>query len=64
MRGANQVVFVDEDDQIRIRTVDIARSDADFVYVRCGASPGERIVLTTLTSPINGMAVRTQPSGG
>jgi RND family efflux transporter MFP subunit len=64
VRGANQVVFVDEDDQIRIRAVDIARSDADFVYVRGGASPGERIVLTTLTSPINGMAVRTQPSGG
>ena len=63
VRGSNQVVFVDEDDKIRMRTVDIARSDEDFVYVRGGASPGERIVLTTLESPINGMSVRTQQSG-
>ena len=63
IRGSDQVVFVDEEDRIHVRTVDIARADADFVYVRGGASPGERIVLTTLESPINGMAVRTTQDG-
>lgn len=63
VRGSDQVVFVDEENRIHVRTVDIARADADFVYVRGGASPGERIVLTALESPINGMAVRTTESG-
>ncbi|HSG97787.1 MAG TPA: efflux RND transporter periplasmic adaptor subunit [Woeseiaceae bacterium] len=63
VRGANQVIFVDEDDRIRIRSVDIARSDANFIYLRGGASPGDRIVLTTLESPINGTSVRTLQSG-
>ncbi len=63
VRGANQVIFVDDDDKIRIRTVDIARSDADFIYLRGGASPGDRIVLTTLESPINGTSVRTLQGG-
>ena len=63
IRGSDQVVFVDDEDRIQVRTVDIARADADFVYVHGGASPGERIVLTSLESPINGMTVRTTESG-
>lgn len=63
VRGSDQVVFVDEENKIEVRTVDIARADANFVYIREGASQGERIVLTTLESPINGMAVRTMQSG-
>ena len=59
VRGSDQVVFVDGDNQIEVRTVDIARADADFVYVRGGANAGDRIVLTALESPINGMTVRT-----
>ena len=59
VRGSDQVIFVDDENQIEVRTIDIARADADFVYVRDGASPGDRIVLTALESPINGLAVRT-----
>ena len=64
VRGSNQLVFVDDEDKIRIRNVDIVRSDARFIYVAEGAQPGERVVLTALESPINGMGVRTQESGG
>ena len=63
VRGSDQVVLVDDDDKLEIRSIDIARADAHYVYVRSGASAGERIVLTTLESPINGMRVRTQDSG-
>jgi hypothetical protein len=63
VRGSDQVVFVDDENRIEVRTIDIARSDSDFVYVRDGANPGDRIVLTALDSPINGMAVRTTQSG-
>lgn len=64
VRGSNQVVFVDKDDKIRVRTVGIARSDAKYIYISEGAAPGDRVVLTALESPINGMGVRTQASGG
>ena len=63
VRGSNQLVFVDAEDKIRVRYVDIARSDANYVYIAEGVEPGERVVLTALESPINGMAVRTQDSG-
>lgn len=63
VRGSDQVVFVDDEDKLLIKSVDIARSDADYLYVRGGAAAGERIVLTALESPIDGMPVRTQESG-
>jgi RND family efflux transporter MFP subunit len=63
VRGSDQVVFVDDENRIEVRNVDIARADADFVYVRGGAAPGDRIVLTSLESPINGMTVRTIERG-
>ncbi len=59
VRGSDQVVFVDNENKIRVRTVDIARADTNYIYVRSGAQAGERIVLTTLESPISGMPVRT-----
>jgi RND family efflux transporter MFP subunit len=58
VRGADELLFVDENNTIRIRTVKIVRSDADYVYVSDGAVPGERVVLTALQTPVNGMAVR------
>ena len=64
VRGSNQLVFVDDEGEIRVRQVEIARADAQYVYVSGGAEAGERIVLTPLESPINGMSVRTQESGG
>jgi hypothetical protein len=59
LRGSDQLIFVDEDSRLRIRAVEIVRSDADYVYVTNGASPGDRIVLTALETPVNGMKVRT-----
>jgi RND family efflux transporter MFP subunit len=59
VRGSNQLLFIDEDNKLRIRHVDVIRSDAEYAYIRDGASVGERVVLTTLETPINGMAVRT-----
>ena len=57
-------VFVDEEGQLDIRPVKIIRSDANHVYLS-GESGGQRIVLTSLENPVNGMRVRTsaQPIG-
>jgi len=63
IRGANQLIFLDEDNRIRIREVGIVRTDAEFVYLGSGVSPGDRIVLTALENPINGTRVRTTGQG-
>lgn len=59
VRGSNQLIFIDEKNTLRIRNVNIVRSDADYVYVDGGAAVGERVVATALESPVNGMLVRT-----
>lgn len=59
VRGNNQLMFVDDDNRLRIRNVDIVRTDAEYAYLQGGASVAERISVTTLETPINGMKVRT-----
>ncbi|MFQ6003925.1 MAG: efflux RND transporter periplasmic adaptor subunit [Woeseia sp.] len=59
LRGNDQLMFVDDEDRLHIRSVDVLRADADYAYLRGGAMAGERISLTAIESPINGMKVRT-----
>lgn len=59
VRGSNQLIFLDEKNALRIRSVNIIRSDSDYIYVDGGAEPGARVVVTALESPVNGMRVRT-----
>ena len=59
LRGNNQLMFVDADNLLRIRTVDVLRTEADYAYLRGGVMPGDRISTTVIESPINGMKVRT-----
>jgi RND family efflux transporter MFP subunit len=57
IRGANQLLFVRDDNTIHIRNVDLVRKDSAYSYFR-GASNGERIVTSALEAPIEGMAIR------
>jgi hypothetical protein len=63
IRGTNELIFLDADDKLAIRTVEIARSDSDFAYLSSGAEPGERVVITVLETAISGLKVRTTASG-
>lgn len=58
LRGNSELIFVDEDDRLRIRSVDILRTDRDHAYLSAGAEAGDRISLTAIESPVNGMRVR------
>ncbi len=58
IRGADQVLVVEDDNTLHIRRVEIVRADAEFSYFR-GAVAGERIVSSALEAPIDGMRVRT-----
>lgn len=63
VRGADELVFVNGEDRLEIRSVDIVRTDAKYIYVRGGVRSGQRVVLTTLENPVNGMRVRISDSG-
>ncbi len=59
LRRRNEVIFIDENNRIRVRRVQLIRSDAEYAYVAGEALAGERISLTAIDSPINGQLVRT-----
>ena len=59
LRANNQLMIVDDDNRLRISNVEILRADAQYAYLKSGALAGDRISLTTIESPLNGMLVRT-----
>ncbi len=61
VRGSDELIFLDDENRLRIRPVSIVRSDADYVYITGGAEAGDRVVATALETPVNGMRVRTSP---
>jgi RND family efflux transporter MFP subunit len=58
LRGSDELIFVGNNNKLQIRKVSIVRSDANFVYLNGGAETGERVVVTALQTPVNGMPVR------
>ena len=63
LRGADELLFASSEDTIEIRRVTVFRSVGDVAYVGGNAKPGERVVLTAVESPVNGMSVRTRQAG-
>jgi RND family efflux transporter MFP subunit len=64
LRGNSQLMFIDEENRLRIRKVDVLRTDAQYAYLSGGADAGERVILTAIESPVNGMRVRTADKPG
>ena len=63
LRGRSQVMVVDGESRLRFREVEILRMTAESVYVRAGLANGERVVISTLDSPTDGMQVQvTNPT--
>jgi len=59
LRGNGQIMFIDAENRLRIKDVDVLRADAEFAYLRGGTYVGDRITITAIESPMNGMKVRT-----
>lgn len=53
-------VWVMEDDELRIRDVEIVYRDADWAYVREGLEEGDRVVTTHLSTVVEGAPLRTE----
>ncbi len=58
LRGADQVLTVDEAGVLRFQQVEIFRLERDRVLVRSGLTDGDHIVVSPLENAVNGMRVR------
>lgn len=58
VRSANRLLLVDAENKIQSRTVDVMRADSQFTYVT-GLNDGDRVVVSALEAPFDGMVVRT-----
>ena len=58
VREGNRVWLMTPDRRLAIKDVEIIYSETDGVFVR-GLNAGETLVVSTLISPVEGMALRT-----
>lgn len=58
LRENDTIWVMDDEDRLDIRTVEVAWRGKEVVYIRAGANSGDRLVTTTLTSPVHGMKLR------
>ena len=59
LRNQRQLLIVDDENKLRIRDVNILHTDDMYAYIDNGVETGERITLTAIEAPINGMRLRT-----
>ena len=59
--GDAQVVVVDPDGRVELRTVNVLRSEREQIVVTEGLSPGDRVSVNPLPGAIDGMTVRVLP---
>ena len=57
LRGRNQVLVVDDDDQLRFRDIDVFRSTSTEIIVTSGLEPGERVNVSPIEAVTDGMRV-------
>jgi RND family efflux transporter MFP subunit len=58
LRGGNQLMVVGEDGKLHLRDVHVVRGDAQQIFVDTGLQPDERVIVSALDAPVEGMAVR------
>jgi len=63
VRGAYRVLVVDREDRLRLRDIAVLRGDREQVFVSAGVKPGERVIVSALDTPVDGMKVRVEAGG-
>ncbi len=58
LRRGREVLVIDADDRLRVRTVDVLRVERERALIRGGIEAGERVVTSSLEVVTEGMAVR------
>jgi len=60
--AGDAVWIVDAEDRLRIRPVRVVRRAEDDVVIGAGLEPGDRVVVSALSSVVDGMPVRAVPA--
>lgn len=63
LRGKSQVYIVDAENRLRFRDVVVLREVDDQVYIKGGLEAGERVCVSPLETPLEGMQVRIPAPG-
>lgn len=61
LRSGYQVFLVDNEDRLRLRTVEVLRREDDGMVVSGGVDPGARVMVSGVELPVEGMRVRVKP---
>jgi len=59
LRGEGRVFVASENDTLSIRQVEVAATNAERAVITSGLAPGERVVVSPIRDPREGMALRT-----
>ncbi len=60
VRDGRSVWVMTKDNRLDIRPIDILHRDRDHVFVTGGLEPGQQVVTTELSAPVQNMSLRTQ----
>lgn len=58
LRPGNQLLVVDEQHNLQLRVVEVARADAHFAYISAGFHASDRLIVSPVTNPLAGTIVR------
>ena len=58
LRTGDRVLIVDDEDRLRFRDVEVLRRGREEALLRSGVEAGERICVSALETPVDGMQVR------
>jgi membrane fusion protein, multidrug efflux system len=60
VNASHEVLWVDREDHLRIRRVSILRREPDRVLVKSGLNTGDRVVISGIQVPVEGMKLRPE----
>ncbi len=60
----SHVWLIDQDNKLRIKQVDILYKDEKFIYITEGLNDGDRVIVSTIDYPLNGMKLTPQLTNG
>lgn len=60
VRGTDELYLVNDDKKLSFAKVNILRTDSKNIYVSEGLEAGDKVVLTKLATPIEGMSLRVE----
>lgn len=64
LRDGNSVWVMNEKDLLEIRPVEIAYSNRETVFITEGLNDGDRVVTTTISTPVEGLPLRVETQKG